>query len=719
MKGNKLVIAVILALIVCLVLIPTCAFAEGEGEGGDSVTPVVEQEGQQPEQSTTPPVPPTEEEANPSDNDEGKNLPKSGDKEVTEQSASGENEPKDDSSESSGDVKDEAKPEGGKTPGEENVPLQPSESKYTVEFTAGEKQYVLGGDTSIGLDDILGELGISGTVTEASSSNDSLFSVVADENGKWTVSANNAFSTTHSLTVVVDGQTYEIVVTDDNVCVVKNGSTEAEYGTLQEAIDKAKDGDTIVLKDNVTESVTIAAGKTITIDLNGKTLTNGAVAASGCQYNDTISNWGNLTVIDNSANKSGVVDNTVNGCGALVNYEGGVANLLGGTFTRSDEHNDSTGRNSWYTIKNMGVMTIDGATITTGANSAGSSSLIATGRNSPYASNDTNDRKTTYAGGKISLTVKSGKLMGGMNTIKNEGLCNLVIEGGEFSNTTGPVILNWSDATISGGTFTAVTNNSIIVNGTYTPDGAYGNLTITGGTFNTHPDNCVIRSNNPYSDGPNSVSVSGGNFNGTMGGDLNGATTDGNTKLTISGGVYTDNDAKKFADKDNVVVISANGKTAVANNKDAASIKEIIAEAVKSGEPLVIENLPEEASVSAPEGVTIINKSDSTLTVNGVAVKPGESYTVPTTAAPAFAPLSAKYFVLEGKAQQWTDGDLEFVLNSNAVVKVLIDGVEVEFMVAEDGTVTIASAVIEALDAGTHEIEFVFADGSCTTTFTK
>mgnify|MGYP004480271425 CR=1 FL=1 len=104
---------------------------------------------------------------------------------------------------------------------------------------------------------------------------------------------------------------------------------------------------------------------------------------------------------------------------------------------------------------------------------------------------------------------------------------------------------------------------------------------------------------------------------------------------------------------------------------------------------------------------------------DGVEVKPGESYTVPTTAAPAFAPLSAKYFVLEGKAQQWTDGDLEFVLNSNAVVKVLIDGVEVEFTVAEDGTVTIASAVIEALEAGTHEIQFIFADGSCMTTFTK
>lgn len=52
-------------------------------------------------------------------------------------------------------------------------------------------------------------------------------------------------------------------------------------------------------------------------------------------------------------------------------------------------------------------------------------------------------------------------------------------------------------------------------------------------------------------------------------------------------------------------------------------------------------------------------------------------------------------------------------------MKVLIDGVEVEFTVAEDGTVTIASAVIEAFESGTHEAQFVFADGSCMTTLTK
>ena len=698
MKGNKLVIAVILALIVCLVLIPTCAFAEGEGEGGDSVTPVVEQEGQQPEQSTTPPVPPTEEEANPSDNDEGKNLPKSGDKEVTEQSASGENEPKDDSSESSGDVKDEAKPEGDKTPGEENVPLQPSESKYTVEFTAGEKQYVLGGDTSIALDEILGELGISGTVTEASSSNDSLFSVVADENGKWTVSANNAFSTTHSLTVVVDGQTYEIVVTDDNVCVVKNGSTGAEYGTLQEAIGEAKDGDTIVLKDNVTESVTIAAGKTITIDLNGHKLTNK-------QGEHTIINKGTLTIIDSVG--TGVVDNVTHGCGALVNT--GTAILDGGTFTRSQENGktkDDPGGNSWYVIKNVGTMTInDGVTV---KQNGQYSSLITNG----WFSNSDNTEGATPKEDTAKLTINGGTFSGGINTIKNDDYGYLTINNGTFNNVQN-VVLNWNVAKINGGTFTT-TGDHVISNGSNGENSAdKGELTINDGIFNAANGS----NGNLFGKGTEkkagSITINGGNFNGTAN------SKDMSYDIIYNNGVFTDSNVKDLVNKADVAIISANGKTAIASNENAESIKEIIDEAVKSGEPLVIENLPEDVSVSAPESVTIINKSDSTLTINGVEVKPGESYTVPTTAAPAFAPLSAKYFVLEGKAQQWTDGDLEFVLNSNAVVKVLIDGVEVEFTVAEDGTVTIASAVIEALDAGTHEIEFVFADGSCTTTFTK
>ena len=69
MKGNKLAIAVILALIVCLVLIPTCAFAE---EGVDDA-PVVEQGEQtvgQPEQQPDEPEQELDEPENPTQPEE-------------------------------------------------------------------------------------------------------------------------------------------------------------------------------------------------------------------------------------------------------------------------------------------------------------------------------------------------------------------------------------------------------------------------------------------------------------------------------------------------------------------------------------------------------------------------------------------------------------------------------------------------------------------------
>lgn len=61
MKGNKLAIAVILALIVCLVLIPTCAFAD-EGVDDAPVVEQGEQVGGQPEQQPSEPENPTQSE---------------------------------------------------------------------------------------------------------------------------------------------------------------------------------------------------------------------------------------------------------------------------------------------------------------------------------------------------------------------------------------------------------------------------------------------------------------------------------------------------------------------------------------------------------------------------------------------------------------------------------------------------------------------------------
>lgn len=101
---------------------------------------------------------------------------------------------------------------------------------------------------------------------------------------------------------------------------------DQEYATLQEAVDATEGDATIQMLKDVQEDVTIAEDDTITIDLNGKTITN----VSG----HTITNAGNLTVTG-----EGTVDNVTHAKGALVNT--GTVILKGGTFTRSAEASES------------------------------------------------------------------------------------------------------------------------------------------------------------------------------------------------------------------------------------------------------------------------------------------------------------------------------------------------------------------------------------------
>lgn len=95
-------------------------------------------------------------------------------------------------------------------------------SYYTVEFTYDEKQYVMEGDTSVALTDILSYVGITkadgnvatdSDVTAVSVSDESLFSA-SNESGVWIVTAHQAFHTDEWMKVTVDGVEYEIKITD-------------------------------------------------------------------------------------------------------------------------------------------------------------------------------------------------------------------------------------------------------------------------------------------------------------------------------------------------------------------------------------------------------------------------------------------------------------------------------------------------------------------------
>ncbi|MBP5180016.1 MAG: InlB B-repeat-containing protein [Clostridiales bacterium] len=86
-------------------------------------------------------------------------------------------------------------------------------SYYTVEFTYGDMEYVLPGDSTVALSDILSYVGLQGDVSAASVSNSSLFNAYQD-GGVWYVSANGAFDTEEWMVVTIDGIDYSITVTD-------------------------------------------------------------------------------------------------------------------------------------------------------------------------------------------------------------------------------------------------------------------------------------------------------------------------------------------------------------------------------------------------------------------------------------------------------------------------------------------------------------------------
>lgn len=171
----------------------------------------------------------------------------------------------------------------------------------------------------------------------------------------------------------------------------------------------------------IEQGITIADGRVLTLDLNGFKLTN-----SGDSH--TIYNNGTLTIIDGGEN--GEVTNTSAGKAVILNN--GEMTLAGGKYTRTADH---------YVIdNNKGNMTIE-AGVTVESPSTLSSMIRNGGDNNAVGATPT-------------LTINGGSFSGGLNTIKNDDYGILHINGGSFSNTTQHVILNWSTATIEGGTFT-------------------------------------------------------------------------------------------------------------------------------------------------------------------------------------------------------------------------------------------------------------------------
>lgn len=284
---------------------------------------------------------------------------------------------------------------------------------------------------------------------------------------------------------------------------------------------------TIKLAADITGDVVVPEGVNITIDLNGKKITN--------SDGHTITNNGTLTI-----EGEGTVDNITHGKAAL--YNKGTVTLNGGTFDRTQENGQSdisSGGNSYYTIKNVGNMTInEGVNVLTakGNGELGRfSSLVANGYyNGTTYDNDKGEEKPT-------LTINNGTFSGGLNTIKNDDRAELTINNGTFKNFYQATVQNHNIATINGGTYKAASDASSTGKETY---GVYncgcganidlGTLTVTGGIFEG-ADYAIA----DVSSQPAVVNISGGSFSGAKGAIVKG--TNSNAIISISGGVFDSN----------------------------------------------------------------------------------------------------------------------------------------------------------------------------------
>lgn len=367
----------------------------------------------------------------------------------------------------------------------------------------------------------------------------------------------NGETTTVKREVKVTGGTFssdvsayvaEGYVQNENGTVEQLGETNAVakiddtyYKTLAEAV-AAADNNTVTLLKDVTADITIPAGKTMTLDLNGKTLTN---------VNDhTILNNGNLTITG-----TGKVDNISHAKGAL--YNKGTVVVNGGTFDRSKENgktsNDS-GSNSWYTIKNVGSMTIhDGATVQT----AGNNTTL--GKFSSLVSNgyfDANDYSTNKGLDQPILTIDGGTFRGGLNTIKNDDRAKLTINGGTFSNYYQAVVQNHNIAEITGGTFTAASDANAETYGIYNCGcGAeidLGTLTVSGGTF-TGATYAVAEVSSLNA----AVNISGGQFAGTKAAIVKRSTS--KATIAVSGGKFSSDPSVYVVGNGNTNIVKRDG----------------------------------------------------------------------------------------------------------------------------------------------------------------
>lgn len=282
-----------------------------------------------------------------------------------------------------------------------------------------------------------------------------------------------------------------VMASADNVA--KIGTTE--YATLADAVaavptDGTATTITMIADETIVgnSGITIATGKNVILDLNGKTVTGNT--DSGTTY-ALVTNKGTLTIQDASGTGKLEVNPTNAWVYSDADPSGYASNLIRneGTLTVESGYLSNNGNGSaCYAIDNYsaGNVTINGGNITTAKASAirlfynnGGSLTVTDGI---IGSDNTYMGIQVMSGTNATVSVSGGSITGQYALYANNSGGSIAISGGEYNGYVGFGSAGPNDISISGGTF----NDGVGTLGTQTGF-------ITGGTFSepVNPDLCV------------------------------------------------------------------------------------------------------------------------------------------------------------------------------------------------------------------------------------
>ena len=383
----------------------------------------------------------------------------------------------------------------------------------------------------------------------------------------------------------VNGNGDSVKIENPKAGVYKGGIVaqvgDTAYYTLKEAVDAVDEtNDTVTVLSDVTleNALVVPAGKTVTLDLNGKTIT-GKVASNGA-----------LTIVDSTADKEPVVSNDYN----TVTYESGkiisartaVQAQLGGTITVKSGTIESTGNIGICALGDYtgekdiaSTVNVEGGYIISQESAAGvmghgavlniNGGVLVARDNAAVAGNGNHEAGNML--GSVEINITGGTMISHIQT-PGYTACGVYLPGGRSLNISGGTIYaeNGSGVCVRAGVAN-ITGGEIIATGS--EDGWVGdskNIIGSGITYDK-------LANYPYSTENDVINISG---NVKISGSLNilksADSADTPKYISISGGYFTEDPSEYCVEgKTGVASDDANYPYTVGAKNDEAKPAEV------------------------------------------------------------------------------------------------------------------------------------------------